>query len=477
MSEILNNLPEDVRSQISNEILEESKNTVKQPTETKAEDLDISNIAEAVLSDPSASYSSVLGNLDDEDDFYNSSNVDTFVSETTNSEPEISFDDDKVEEKDPFDEESNVISSDLDDVVKSAFKPEIVEKAEKEIKEEGKYYKSYKDNAIIKGSSNPKLEFVDKIVVDLNNITITEKPAISQIDDMNLVFDTTKSSFMVVCCQSGYQASLVGLTLAEKNAINNSNLDMFESRKLLYKTVYNKIHSMNFKKPEFDEWLKITSFGDWNTLLFGIYCQTFIDDNDFDITCGKCRKVTPVTVNNQSLIEVRDKEVYEKIDEIISHVKSPEELIAISTVHKNERIMLPDSKIVIDIHTPTLYEHLQLLSQSNPSTLQQYADTFSAMLFIKNLFMIDAKKSYTTGVPNYYPVTSKPRILDILLKLSNNDGELLENAIESKLGKYQLEYRIHNVSCIHCQAKLPEIPLDIESILFTRINRVRKDSK
>lgn len=221
--------------------------------------------------------------------------------------------------------------------------------------------------------------------------------------------------------------------------------------------------------------VKITSFNDLSTLLFGIYCQTFIDNNDFDVTCGNCGKTTSVTVNNQSLIEVRDRSIYAKLDEIISNVENGEELIANSIVHKDERIMLNESKIIVDVATPSLYDHLNLLNSSKQETLQEYAETFSAMLFISHLYMLDLRETYKTNKASYYEIDDKGRLLGVLLKLTNNDGEQLEKAIENKLGKYQINYEIHNVTCSHCKTKLPGIPVDLENVLFTRINRTNTE--
>jgi len=335
------------------------------------------------------------------------------------------------------------------------------------------YYKSFNNNQINQGV-NANTDFLKNITVDLNNVEITTKSALNAQEDMDLIFDTTKSTFTVVCCQSGYSASLSGLTLAQKNAINNSEDDAFKSRQRLYKIIYNLIQRMNIPKPNFDEWLKITSFGDLNTLLFAIYCQTFVDNNDFDITCGNCNKVTSVTINNQSLVEARDKSVYAKIDEVIFNTKDPAEIVNTSIVHKNNRIMLNESKIIFDICTPSLYDHLALLKKANPKTIAEYAEAFSSMLFISHVYMPDLRASYQQNKPVYYEITSSPSILNILLNLSNSDGEQLENAIEDKLSKYQITYEIHNATCMHCNKKLPNIPVDIETILFTRINRQRK---
>jgi hypothetical protein len=338
-------------------------------------------------------------------------------------------------------------------------------------KNDNEELKSFADS---KSTNNSKLSFMDAITVDLNNITITDKPPLKQINDMKAIFDTTRSTFFVTCCQSGYSAHMSGLTLAEKNAINNSNLDLYGSKQKLYKTIYNKIENMNFDKPKFDDWLKMTAIGDWNTLLFGVYCQTFIDNNEFNITCGNCGKVTEVVVDNCSLVEAKDKDVYAKIDEIVASNKTPQDLVESAYLYKSTRIMLNDSKIILDLKIPSLWDNLKLIRSTSSKTLQEYSETLSLMMFITHMYMLDVQTTYNTKEPTYYEIKDKDKILSTLLKLSNTDGEVLEDEIENKLGKYNINYQIHNARCAHCHDLIDDIPVDMETVLFTRINKERK---
>lgn len=435
--------------------------------------------------DESDSFSSVLGNLDDEP----MANYTDNLSMRGNDDNDVHYHKEVPVDNEPVSTVKNDVnfgvnfgadeidfSQNIDSVgfsAEEALSDEVI----KQSKDEEKYvYKSYADQKIAVRANNPKLSFLDNMTVDLEKITINKKSPIQQVEDINTMFNNNVATFTVTCCQSGYWASMSGLTLAEKNAINNSDGgSLFQFRQKLYHTVYNKIQSMSIPKPNFNNWLKITSFNDLSTLLFGIYCQTFIDNNDFDITCGKCGNTTSVTVNNQTLVEVRDRSVFEKRDEIIGSIENGEQLIAQSIVHKDERIMLNESKIIVDVSTPSLHDHLTLLQSSKQETLQEYADTFSAMLFISHLYMLDIRETYSTGSPSYYEIEDKARLLNILLKLSNNDGEQLENAIQDKLGKYQINYEIHNVTCSHCKTELPGIPVDMETILFTRVNRTNTE--
>lgn len=386
--------------------------------------------------------------------------------EKTEDEPAFKEEDDLI-----FNNDGSIDGDEIAAPVEISDGSEFLE--EKSSTERELYYQSYAGKIETKNRAS---KFLDNMPIDLNTIEITserDRPALKKADDLRILFDITPT-FLVVCCQSGYRAHMAGLTLNEKNGLLNSTSDLFDSKNRLFQTIYNKIVSMSFPKPSYNDWLKITSFSDVNTLLFGIYCQTFIDNNEFDITCNNCNKVTSVTVDNNSLVEARDKEMFgEKFNEIIANVQTIEDLKNISLLYKTNRTSLPESKLVVDIRIPSLYDYLSLLRKANPDIVSKYADSFSALMFIENMYIINTEATKREGRYIFYPETDNGRRLGILNKLSVNDGDILAEEIEDKLSKYRIGYEIHNVECMHCKQQLKNIPVDLEQILFTRLNRTR----
>ena len=316
-------------------------------------------------------------------------------------------------------------------------------------------------------SMNP----LDNFKVDLNNLEFVEKTVFNQKEDYDAVFNK-KSVFDVVACQSAYSASMSAFNMSDVNSIMNSNVDRYKSRQRMYKAVFNHIEAMSIPKPGFNDWLKITSFGDWDTLLFGIYAQTFPDNNDFDIKCGHCGKETSVTIDNNALIETKDADIYGKIKEVVSGLNDPMMLVEGSQVHKFERVMLNDSKCVVEVQTPSLEDYLTILKNTDPQVLENYAETISVMMFIKNFYLPNLAASKATGSAKYSKVAmGGTEILNVLTKLSVNDGKQLEKIIEDRIEKYAISYSINNAVCQHCKDTLESITVDLETLLFTRINK------
>ena len=214
----------------------------------------------------------------------------------------------------------------------------------------------------------------------------------------------------------------------------------------------------------------MTSINDLSTLLFGIYNQTFPGKNSFDITCGSCKKTTSLSINNEYLIEYKGEDVYAKVNEILYSNKPAEELLATSLVGTTERLQLEDSKIIVDIYTPTLYDNLILLKSSTTDLIEKYANMIQVMSFVKGLYILDMETYKHTGEVSYYQLTKRQEILSVLLKLSSRDGIQLANTIEKRIEKYAVNYAIQNITCSHCGTKLDSIDVDMESVLFTRLD-------
>jgi len=308
------------------------------------------------------------------------------------------------------------------------------------------------------------------IHIDVSNIDIIEKTGFEQQDDIDIMFNK-KSIYEVVLAQSGYKAGMSALTLSDINAITNSNVDLYTHKKRLYEVIHSHLENTSVGKVGLKDWLKITSFHDLETLMYGVYCQTFPENNEFDVTCGSCNKATSLIVNNVTLAESKDDTIYAKIEEIVRSVNKSEDLIAHSMVHTTHRIVLPETKIVFDIQTPSLWDHLELLNSMDQRTIEEFADTIGTMLFIKNMYLLDVARTRATGKASYYPVDDKNRQLHLISRLGIKDGDSLSDAVNSRVEKYAISYSVKNAKCTHCSDSLGNLPIDIETALFTLIQR------
>lgn len=282
-------------------------------------------------------------------------------------------------------------------------------------------------------------------------------------------FLNTKPTYNVVALHSAYEAKISAMTLVDKSAIRNSTDTAHAMRSKIYHVVYDHIESMSVHKPPFEDWCKVTSFHDIETLLFGLYAQTYAHNNSFDITCPVCKTKNKVKADASSLIQVKDPEAFGVVRDIIQSVTNWTELKGRSQVGVTHRFMLPDSKIIVQAKSPSLYEHLNMLKAYNPN-LAHVGEIFAFSLFIKELYLPNLDE-LAKGNVVYAKVTGRDDINTVITRFTDEDEKAFNDNIRIMTDKFKLEFKIDEFDCVAsgCTHHFESIPLDIENLLFFRV--------
>jgi hypothetical protein len=316
------------------------------------------------------------------------------------------------------------------------------------------------------------IAILENIKVDLNDIKIKTDVDFLKIENSINKNVNVKSSFQIVATHSAYAAFMSALGLTDMNALTTSNLDNFNARKNMYKIIHSHIEDTSVGSVGFNDWLKITAFEDISTFLYGIYCQTYPGDNEFTIKCGECSEKISIKVNNGNLITTsNDHMSLVRVRDILSSCNNIKTLQKKTLLNETTRKLLPQSKIIIDLYSPSLNDHLNLLGGLNANYLtdKRYEYTISLFLYTKNLYIPDLF-SFSEGQQlEYAAVTSPDRKMEILHNLSKDDGLAIGKAIKEHTLKYSVSYAIKNVRCLKCKNLIKEVPLNIEAMLFTLI--------
>lgn len=311
-------------------------------------------------------------------------------------------------------------------------------------------------------------DILDNLVIDLNEIEIVSEPTLSKVDDYDLMLNDS-ATYQVVCNQSYYVAFMESLKFGDITAITNSTLDEYNYRSKIYRTIYKKMQNTSLGSISYKDFLRITSFYDVQTLLFGLYQQTFPGKTEFDIKCKHCKEKSTVSIDNDSLISVKDENIYGQIQTILKSVTKPDEALKNSILSKTMRIVLPKSKVIIDIRTPSLKDHLDILGMVKPEVLEEQSQLIILMLFIKSLFMISTKDTLESGKPKYYEIKDINAISRLINDLHPDDHKYLSSKIAERMEKYQIEYKVSSFPCPKCQKEVGDIPVDMEDLLFRKI--------
>lgn len=285
----------------------------------------------------------------------------------------------------------------------------------------------------------------------------------------------------IVLPQSGYWCEVSAITNRELQIIQDSTNSFYESMDKIYRILYGKIEKMPGGKLGYEKWLKITSFFDYSSFLYGIYCQTFPFKNKYELTCNNpsCRHRFEAEVPHASLMDIPgDKEAYQRrVDSILTEVKQLEDIPKHSLLTKTKRIQLPESNIVVDFRLPSLYQYLnesaKLIGDENLS--KRYSlDSLMSLCFIEGMFMPDPYEYENTGHIEFIPVVDKTDQLFEINKFSVFDGITYADELVSFTDQYRTRYSIRGVRCPRCKTELDSGELEILNLIFLAISNVEE---
>lgn len=313
---------------------------------------------------------------------------------------------------------------------------------------------------------NPR-DFLNNMKFDLNAIEIVDASPMEEIDNFEFVLNN-KGKTQIVANQSNYIAYMEALNYNEISALTNSTLDDFSSQVLLAQTIHSKINTTSLGRVPYEKWTEITSYYDLDTFLYGIYLQTFPGDTKFNITCGSCKNRVEAVVNNDTLITAKGDSTYENLNEVLNN-RDVKSVLGKALVNVTHRILLPDSKTIMDIKLPTVKRHLDLIGAVNKNVKDKTSHIISMMIFINKTLMVDVKKSMATGKPCYYEINDREKLAKLIAKLSFEDAKALSKAIEDMVAKNAVEYKIKSFKCPKCNKELGDIPVEMETLLFYQI--------
>lgn len=308
-----------------------------------------------------------------------------------------------------------------------------------------------------------KIDNLSEIMI-LDNYTIDNYEAFK---GMNFNING-KPTTETVCNQSCYIAQMEGLNYSDLVALKNSSAGIYSAKQRLYKTIYSKINTTSLGNIDFKTFLDITTLFDMESLIYGVYCQTFEDETEFNVTCAHCGNTINVKFTNNQLIFTKDDKVYGRIKETIQSVHNPMEARKKSVLNEVKRVILPESKIIIDLKIPSLSDQLDLLSKMNEEKARAIEDIVNVVFFTKEMFKPDLG-SFLNGKPAWVKVANPRQYIPEISGLSYEDQKYLNKEMEEFVGKYRVDYAVPSFKCSNCEQPTGDIQILMEQMLFLRI--------
>jgi hypothetical protein len=274
----------------------------------------------------------------------------------------------------------------------------------------------------------------------------------------------TEATYQVVLPKSGYYAEMLKLSSIEIQnlALANQSNSKYVYRQKLLKLVYDKVANTSLGKISFTDFLHITAEIELNILLYGIYCMTYKDINDYNITCENCEKNYNLSVHNKNLLILdvnQDADTILSIKNIVTEAKTPEELTKQSFVANISRIELNNGD-VYEIKEPSLYDSLDRLYKNIDEEKYKGDITLGFTKYINSINILD-------GDGEYLQFTEFDPVYTEFKALSDEDHYIVSECIKEISNKNRIRFGLRNITCPHCQHKTEDQIIDeMEMLVF-----------
>ena len=426
--------------QLAEERLEEEINS-KEDVDDQINDVD--NFDDDLSDSIDTDYSE--DDLDKDDKKNKEENID---NNTLPSQEELDIDDEDLddidldeEDDDEFDDEDDELSeqeiADLREAIKDKLKLDIPVNTSGEAKI----------------SANKTISLNDVLSMQTSNANVIDYPLMS----------------------AGRCVSMREFSGTEIESLNQgaSGRNRFNTLKTIYHTLYD--HIVDNNKPEFDKWLKVTSFMDIEHLYMAAYKASFNGANyiPFNCTNDKCNHVfLSDNIEIEDMIKFKDDAAKKKFYDILenSDTISKEDACLYKT-----KIVPVSPTIAIGFREPSIYNTIFENSVLDQNFINKYTRLLTMMVYIDNIYVIQNGE--------YVPVrcrvdrhslakTAKIRIVTYskiirTLPSDSYNNILAEIAKINDLGD-EVKYQLPEITCPKCGQTIEATEQTPTQLLFSR---------
>lgn len=318
--------------------------------------------------------------------------------------------------------------------------------------------------------------------------TITVKRKISKSDDFNILKRNFNKSYAnVVALASGYTCKMKNVSAAEAiRMYQRPGQDTANSLVDKWSVVYDKITDIScgaFK--DFEDFTHNTAFMDYESFLYGMICSSYPDDDSIEFTCqkdnGGCGKDFTVKYNNremirQSSISDGQKEQLARIVNNAPFVDKAKEVADNSPVHITKRFRIDDaSGIIVEAFVPSVHDMIERVfrrMEENKDLVKQ--NNRNAVVLgqsIKNIYVPDYDEFEKSGNLQYFNADTLDAIVDILNQMNESQLQVVATRIDKMTSPYLIRFGFEKVECPHCHHDWGTYDMDLDNILFLRVQQ------
>lgn len=110
--------------------------------------------------------------------------------------------------------------------------------------------------------------------------------------------------YSIICPQTGFTFEVRTLNVSEVNQLKGSMMIQSKTPSLINKIIWGAIETKPDEIKDLETFKKMITLRDREAILYGIYCSTFGDEEEFKVTCRNCEHEEPVKVSMEKLFSI-----------------------------------------------------------------------------------------------------------------------------------------------------------------------------
>ena len=326
-------------------------------------------------------------------------------------------------------------------------------------------------------ADEPKVEVVAAKAVEVSvgdAAILSGAGTLALHEAMKAVLGGDKSAtFQVAALQSGYTAELGALAFEDISRIQASSVDAHAARVKLLRTLHSRITEFSCGHIKFQDWLKVTAQGDYDTLMYGLYASTYPGENDFDVRCRHCGHDNKIAVDVSQLARVESDDVYAEIRKLLDPKTDFKGAIQNSLVGRTVQRKLPQTGIIAEIRNPSIQDYLdgvQWFVNVQDKNTGMLPNEIAGAEVIRTLTMYVPRLLVPVkGGSQYIPVDGQMERANLIGRLPRADGQALTDAVDDETKKLEVSYSLPAYNCSGCGKRNEDLFLDFEALLFIKL--------
>lgn len=300
----------------------------------------------------------------------------------------------------------------------------------------------------------------------ITSIDQYKKMARKRVSGETIQLALPNSKFVVTVKEAG--------SLAMASMLGDMRDDNIDYAKRL-EFCYDYIVATSIGDLSYDEFVKNIHGDDIPLIIYGILRASSPDRDKLGMKCGN-RKCAGEYEHEYVLSDLLDLDLsHEKLLPALKEITEAARTIDdAKKCHETASIMNPkyiqvDEGVVVKLSPLSGYTLLER-SQFRDQIVSKYNMLVSVMSMVVLAIYIDAENE--DGEMETYEIDEIEVIADILYNMQNEPIEIIKKCIEEIDDIGEVKFSIKSVKCPHCGITTKKIPINIDQLVFTKIQKV-----